>query len=193
MVATSCRKKTWLPALVFITDRHKIAHIFTVIRHLPHHTLVIVRDYDHPDRETYARKIQELCRKRSCKLLIAGDPALAATIRADGLHLPERHSAIAPQWRKSHPHWLITTSAHSLQEVKKAACYKVDAVLISPVFHTSTHPDARPLGVSQLKVLAGKSPVPVYALGGITASNILRLRNANITGIAAINGFHTSL
>ena len=53
-------------------------------------------------------------------LLIADDPALAAQIGAAGLHLPEARMKEAAHWRARFPHWIITSSAHSLRALMGA-------------------------------------------------------------------------
>ena len=76
-------------------------------------------------------------------LLIADDPALAAISARHGLHLPEARMREAAHWRARHPDWLITASAHSLRALMRRA--HADAVFLSPVFATASHPDAPPL------------------------------------------------
>ena len=49
-----------------------------------------------------------------------------------------------------------------------AAKRAMDAVFLSPVFPTRSHPEAATLGVHGFHVLAQQSPVPVIALGGMT-------------------------
>ncbi|HWU55159.1 MAG TPA: thiamine phosphate synthase, partial [Rhizomicrobium sp.] len=84
------------------------------------------------------------------------------------------------------PHWIITSSAHSLGALMQAK--NLDAVFLSPVFATSSHKETRPLTPVRAAFIAALSPVPVYALGGITARNAALLAPA-FSGIAAIGSF----
>ena len=59
-------------------------------------------------------------------------------------------------------------------------------MLLSPVFQTASHPGGRALGLQRFAALARASAAPVYALGGVTAENALRLRATPAVGIAAI-------
>jgi thiamine-phosphate pyrophosphorylase len=54
------------------------------------------------------------------------------------------------------------------------------------VFPTASHPGAPHLGAVRFAALARSTEMPVYALGGIDAENVMRLRQAGIAGIAAI-------
>jgi thiamine-phosphate pyrophosphorylase len=120
-------------------------------------------------------------------LLIADDPDLA--LQADGLHLPERRAREAAHWRARRPGWIITAAAHSLRAI--IAARDVDAVLLSPVFPTKSHPGAPALGPVRAAFIAAAASVPVYAMGGVTARNAGLLAPA-FSGIAAIGAFfHT--
>jgi thiamine-phosphate pyrophosphorylase len=61
----------------------------------------------------------------------------------------------------------------------------VDAAFLSPVFATSSHPGAASLTPVRAAFIAAAAPVPVYALGGITARNAGLLAPA-FAGLAAI-------
>jgi thiamine-phosphate pyrophosphorylase len=114
---------------------------------------------------------------------IAGDPALAR--EADGLHLPEARAREAAHWRVRRPDWIITASAHSLRAL--TASPHLDAVFLAPVFATASHPGAPALTPVRAALIAAQSPVPVYALGGVTARNAALLA-PSFSGIAAITG-----
>jgi thiamine-phosphate pyrophosphorylase len=95
--------------------------------------------------------------------------------------------------RSNSPHGLVTAAAHSRRAIVAAARAGVDAVLISPVFSTRSHPDGSTLGVTRFAALARFARslgLGVYALGGITdATKIRRLNQSGATGIAGIDIF----
>ena len=80
-------------------------------------------------------------------------------------------------------------TAHSLRELGAAGRARASAVLLSPVFATRSHPDGRVLGPVRFRLLAGRSAVPVIALGGMTAR---RARALGASGWAAIDGLAPS-
>ena len=140
--------------------------------------VVVVRARDAKRRRALAEDLYGLA-----TLLIADDPALAEEIGAAGLHLPEAKMKEATHWRARHPDWIITSSAHSLKAMMHA--HMLDAVFLSPIFATTSHPDAKCLTQARAAFIAAHAPVPVYALGGITARNAGLLAPA-FSGIAAI-------
>lgn len=80
--------------------------------------------------------------------------------------------------------WLAT--AHDAQEIALANERGADAVFLSPVFPTRSHPGAKVLGVEGFHRLAVKSEIPVIALGGMTADRAAEL---GWRRWAAIDGF----
>ena len=63
-----------------------------------------------------------------------------------------------------------------------------DAVLLSPVFATRSHPGAPTIGPLRFARWVRESPIPVYALGGIDVPGARRLRHSGAAGFAAIGG-----
>jgi thiamine-phosphate pyrophosphorylase len=164
--------------LVLMTD-DRAADWAAAARRLPRGSVVVVRARQATRRLALAEELHGLA-----PLLIADDPVLAQSIGAAGLHLPERRMKEALHWRARHPHWIITSSAHSLKALMGA--HVLDAVFLSPVFATASHACAKPLTPARAAFIAARAPVAVYALGGVTAQNA-RLLAPAFGGIAAIN------
>jgi thiamine-phosphate pyrophosphorylase len=163
--------------LVLMTDDRKMDWA-RAARALPRGSVVVVRGRDAKQRRALTQQLLGLA-----TLLIADDPALAAEIGAAGLHLPEARMREAGHWRARFPHWIITSSAHSLRALMAASM--LDAVFLSPIFATASHRQARPLTAVRAALIAAQAPAPVYALGGITLNNAALLAPA-FSGIAAI-------
>jgi len=164
-----------MPPVLMTDDRD--ADWAGAARRLPHGSLVVVRGRDKKARATLANALAGIA-----PLLIADDPALAAEVGV-GLHLPQARMREALHWRCRHPRWIITSSAHSLGALMHAQA--LDAVFLSPVFPTGSHKGAPSLGPARAAFIAAQAPVPVYALGGITARNAALLA-PSFSGIAAI-------
>lgn len=150
-------------------------------RALPRGSLVVVRA-----REARARAQVAESLKAIAPLLIAGDGALAARVGAAGIHLPQARAREAMAWRVRRPDWIITAAAHSLRALM--GLREVDAVFLSPIFPTASHPGARCLSPVRAGFIAAAATVPVYALGGVTARNAMRLP-VSFSGVAGIEGF----
>ena len=192
-VRSNKRHRRDLPPLILMTDEVRLADPEAAILALPRGSAVIFRHYRANDRRMIAKGLARACRRRGLKLLIAGDVRLAIEVGAQGLHLPEylARRLACHRWgrRGLKPDWLITVAAHSLIALQRARRLGADAVLLAPVFATASHPDARPLGPLRFSAWVRESPVPVYALGGVTAANARRLAASGAAGIAGIAAF----
>jgi thiamine-phosphate pyrophosphorylase len=173
--------------LVLVTDDARPP--LAAAKALPRGSWVILRARDDARRAQLASELQAIAHTRGLALLIANDGDLAAKIGADGIHLSETHARDAAHWRARHPDWLVTAAAHSLRACAQSR--DADAVLLSPIFATSSHPDAATLGAIRARRIAQASPVPVYALGGIDARNVANLSGARLFGIAAISSLQS--
>jgi thiamine-phosphate pyrophosphorylase len=137
---------------------------------------VIVRSKG--DAAPLARALLKL---RRVGVIVAGDPLLAAGLGADGFHLPEARAGEIAYWRARMPAMFVTTSAHSLRALMHN---RADAVLLSPIFPTASHPERTALTAVRANLIARHSGVPVYALGGVDARNVGLLHG--FQGVAAI-------
>lgn len=174
-----------------LTDRARLANPLPAVETLPRGSAVILRHYGDPQREALAFRLAAACRLLGLRLLIADDIPLAARVGADGIHLPEyrtRRPRRGPTLR-SRSGWLVTAAAHSPRAIMRAAQAGADAVLLAPVFPTNSHPGAASIGPLRFAAWTRQSPVPVYALGGISIPSARRLTASGAAGFAGIEGF----
>jgi 8-oxo-dGTP diphosphatase len=87
----------------------------------------------------------------------------------------------------------IAISCHSLEELKLAQDLNADFVTLSPVRETSSHPEAQPLGWSQFEEWVKLATIPVYALGGMSVSDLTQSFRSGAQGIAGISTWSTDL
>jgi thiamine-phosphate pyrophosphorylase len=182
--AASAAPGAW-PPLALMTDDERLPDPVVAARALPRGSLAIVRARDPKHREILTRELLGVARIRDLVVLVAGDPALAARLGADGLHLPARRAGETLSWRAHFPHFRISVAAHTLGEILRAAQLGADAVFLASVFPTGSHPRRAALAPLRASFIARAVRIPVYALGGVTAENAARLSSA-FSGIAAI-------
>lgn len=80
---------------------------------------------------------------------------------------------------------LLGLSVSTPAELARAeATGTVDLVGIGPVFDTATKPDAgAALGLARVADLAGRTTLPAFAIGGITAAHARALHDSGMTGV----------
>ena len=186
------RGRSCVPPLILMTDAVRMPEPAPFVATLPAGSAVILRHYEIGDREPLARALLRLCRARGLKLLIAADVRLAYAVGADGIHLPEalvRCDPVQARARRG-PGWFVTAAAHGPRALRRAWRAGADAALLAPVFATASHPERPAMGPLRFAALCRTSPIPVYALGGVTAETAKRLAQSGAAGLAAIGGFH---
>jgi thiamine-phosphate pyrophosphorylase len=161
------------------------------------------KDLAAADIASLAREILRAIRAKSspAKLLINSRPDIALATGAHGVHLTAAPGELTPaQVRSIHasanlPAPVITVSCHTLEEVRRAHENHADAILFAPVFEKTftDHETILGQGLDQLRdACRTASPVPVYALGGVTLENAPSCLAAGAAGIAGIRLFHSS-
>ncbi len=171
-----------LPTVWLMTDpRISNADLLRAVRRLPRGAAIVLRHYelDETDRRTLFEEIRAIAGRR-CRLLVAGDPEQARAWGADG------HHGRTPA-RRGKP-WLHSAPVHDHRELIAAIRAGADAVLISPLFATRSHPGVLPLRAARFANLARRSNVPVIALGGVRPRHAGLVRRLGAAGFAAIDG-----
>jgi thiamine-phosphate pyrophosphorylase len=133
------------------------------------------------------------------KLLINSRADIAIAIGAHGVHLTSDRDELTPgqvchlyaSANLTPP--IVTISCHTLDDVQRVREDRADAILFAPVFEKSL-PGGRILqgqGLERLHAACvAATPVPVYALGGVTLENAPACMAAGAAGIAGIRLFH---
>lgn len=179
------RAKT-LPRLWLISDARNDAQLERALRALPRGSGFIYRHYHLPDPARWARfRVLRRAARAKGHVVILADSALTARAwGADGIYGAPR--SLTPRRRSL----IQLATAHNMREIGLAARLGADAVLLSPVFPTATHPGGQVLGPVRFRLLARQSPAPVIALGGMTAAHARALdwpRWAAIDGLSPLS------
>lgn len=192
------RRPKGLPRGLFLTDARlgDDRAIRAAIAALPRGVGVILRLQGQAGDAGLARAVATLCRAQRRVLLVAGDPGLACRVRAQGVHWPDRRQRSVRQpaqrglrRRGLRRRGIATQATHDVPGLVRAARTGADAVLLSPVFPTRSHPGGPTLGPPRFRLLARKTRLPVYALGGIDAGRARALPLRCLAGLAAIDGW----
>ncbi len=148
---------------------------------------VILRERDRPDHEL-AGLLERLLplRRRGVRLLVSRRLDLARAWGLDGVQLAA--DAVEPAQARAWlgPGALIGYSAHSGKEARRAAEEGASYVTLSPIYPTGSKPGAPGHGPGWLAQASKDLPVPVLALGGVTAARVPEVLAAGAWGVAAV-------
>lgn len=161
-----------IPRLWLMTDERQGDALWEALARLPRGAGVVFRHYglEAAARRALFAKVAKVARRRKLMLLVArpwrsglgnGEHGNRATVRPP----------------------LRTAPAHSHREAIAAIRAGADALFVSPVFATRSHPGAKPLGRVRFGLLTRGLGVPVIALGGMDA------RRARSLGLLGIHGW----
>jgi thiamine-phosphate pyrophosphorylase len=151
------------PDLWLLSDPRNDAALEAALKRLPRGSGFIYRHYHLADAERIARwfELLRLIRARGHVAILADSAQTASEWGADGVYGAPR--ALYPT-----RDLLTLATAHDLAEIGLANRARADAVLLSPVFPTRSHPGAAALGPLRFRLLAAHARMPVIALGGMT-------------------------
>ena len=176
--------KKYLPRIWLMTDPRFGADLLPAVRRLPSRSGIIFRHYELATdaRLRLFRQVLRICRQRGHLLLLAGDERTARAWHADGFHV-RKH-------RRQSKRPIQSAAVHDRTELAQALRIGVDLAIISPLFVTASHPDARPLGRMSFMSLAKQAHgTAVIVLGGMTKRKAATLPNRIVHGWAAIDAF----
>lgn len=167
-----------LPPLLVLTDRTQCRRplVETVAAAVEGGVrAVVLREKDLPTKQRH------VLAERLWRVLAPVGGVLIAASRlvgpAQGVHL----AAADPSTKAP----VVGRSCHNAAEVD--AVSDVDYVTVSPVFATASKPGyGPPLGLAGLRALCARTPVKVYALGGVTRDNAASCLDAGAAGVAVM-------
>lgn len=167
----SWRRRRGLPVLWLFTDAARMPDPLGAIAALPRGLCGVVFRHDGvAGRASLAQAVARQCRIRDVALVVAGDVRLALALGA-GVHLRDGRPFSPPRRLKG----LLTSSAHSRAELRRARMAGVDAAFLSPWMPTSSHPGSPALGAVRWAALARQSGGSTMALGGVEGRVVRRL------------------
>ena len=132
----------------------------------------------------------ELARRSGKVFLVNTHVRLGLQAHADGCHLTSKQDlshAVRLREEYGNRAFLLGKSAHSRDDVLRAAGEGADYVLVSPVLNPlSKESHAPALGFPELERIAHSVEIPVFALGGVVESDLDRIASCGAAGLAGI-------
>lgn len=142
------------------------------------------KDLDQKSRLEFAREVARRCAASAARVLINDDEELAASVAADGVHFSSHR--LRSMTERPDFFW-CAASCHDEGELLKAAELGMDFVVLGPVNHTASHTGVQPLGWAHFREIMSGYSLPVYALGGLNASDLPLAWSCGAHGIAMMS------
>ncbi len=134
-----------------------------------------------------ALEIQKLCKKYNIPFVINDNVEIARKINADGVHVGQTDMAAANVRAIIGNDKILGVSAQTVEQALLAEKQGADYLGVGAVFPTGSKADADDVSYETLKAICKAVRIPVVAIGGISAGNVLTLKGSGISGIAVIS------
>jgi len=152
--------------------------------------VVQVRDKKSSTKEiiTAVKKIRSFLKQTNVTLLINDRVDVAFIVQADGVHLGQSDLNVSEARSILGDKAIIGLSVETLDQAMDAQRETVSYLAASPVFLSTTKLDCNaPWGVKGLTRLCTVSSHPIVAIGGIDLTNIEKILECKVAGIAIVS------
>ncbi|MDA1279348.1 MAG: thiamine phosphate synthase [Chloroflexi bacterium] len=124
---------------------------------------------------------------RHARVVVNGDPEVALSGGANGVHLPENGISVSSVRSVLGKKALIGKSVHSAGAAVQAEQDGADYLFFGTVFPSRSHPGGQLSGIAGVAEAVSAVSIPVIGIGGITANNCKSVIDVGASGIAAIS------
>ena len=145
------------------------------------------KDLDANAFEAEAAKLKILCRRYHVPYVVNDSVEIALAIDADGVHVGQSDIKGRDIRSLIGPDKILGISAGTVEEAIAAENAGADYIGVGAVFGTSTKKNARNLSVEKLNEITSAVSIPVVAIGGIHAGNLLELSGSGVDGVAVVS------
>ena len=149
--------------------------------------MVQVREKTIPSGDLYRLASNLRLVTRGKALLIVNERVdVALAVDADGVHLPSHALPVRVAKQLGGERLLVGRSVHGVEEAAIAERDGADYLILGTIYGTASHPGGKVSGPRLIAEVKARVQTPIYAIGGIDASNAGETMRAGADGIAVI-------
>ena len=137
--------------------------------------------------EAEAERLKTLCAQHGVPFVVNDSVEIALQCDADGVHVGQSDIKGRDIRAIIGPDKILGISAGTVEEAVVAEKAGADYIGVGAVFPTDTKKNATPMTMELLKEIVSSVSIPVVAIGGISAENILQLRGSGVDGVAVVS------
>ena len=120
----------------------------------------------------FAEAMLPITRGAGVPLILNDHPDLLRDVDADGCHVWQEDLGVDAVRDLVQRSCIIGKSTHSLAEALAAEKEGADYIGFGPLFPTATKPDAKPIGLSDIRAVHQQVSLPIFCIGGIKLDNL---------------------
>jgi len=134
-----------------------------------------------------ARRLARRCRELGALFIVNDRADLALAVDADGVHVGQDDLPARRAREILRPGMILGVSTHDPEQARRAVADGADYVAIGSIFPTATKPGFQLVGPELVRRVRPEIPVPLVAIGGITADNAGAVLAAGADAVAVIS------
>jgi thiamine-phosphate pyrophosphorylase len=148
--------------------------------------MIQLRDKSLDDRALIerARQLRQLTRGTTALAVINDRPDVAVAVAADGVHLGQEDLPVKTTRVIVGTQMLIGVSTHDIDQARAAVLEGANYLGAGPTFASQTKAFEDFAGLAYLKQVAAEIHLPVFAIGGISATNLPQVLATGIRRVA---------
>ena len=147
-------------------------------------------DFDEFLKEALCFK--KLCNDYDVPFIVNDNVEIAVKSNADGIHVGQDDMELCEVRKIVGKDMLIGVSAQTVEQAIEAEKNGADYLGVGAVFNTTTKLDADSVSFSTLKEICESVSIPVVAIGGISADNMMQLSGSNVDGVALVSAIFSA-
>lgn len=153
---------------------------------------IILREKDMEEEEyrELARKVLAICKNHKTLCILHSFWDAALELNSPALHLPLHLLRTLPAEKKGRFR-ILGASCHSVEDAVEAEKLGCTYITAGHIFATDCKKGLPGRGLPFLSELCRQVSLPVYAIGGIHAGNIAKVREAGAAGACVMSGAMT--
>jgi thiamine-phosphate diphosphorylase len=134
-----------------------------------------------------AQRLVRRCREVGALLIVNDRADLALAAGADGLHVGQDDLPARQARAQLRPGMILGVSTHDPEQARRAVGDGADYVAVGSIFPTTTKVGFQLVGPELIRRVRAEIPVPLVAIGGITAENAPSVLEAGADAVAVIS------
>ena len=120
-----------------------------------------------------SKKIKNFIKKNiHNKIFVANNPKLITNKKITGLYMSAYNNKTFSFNKNYLFNYTIIGAAHNITDIRKKFLIGCDIVFLSPIFKTTSHPNAKPVGLIKFLLISKMFQNKVYPLGGVNEKKL---------------------
>lgn len=145
------------------------------------------KDLSKEEYQALAEKVLAICQRQKMQCILHTYTNVARKLACNAIHLPMPILRTLPE-KERDAFQILGASCHSLEEAVEAEKLGCTYITAGHIYETDCKKGLPGRGIGFLKKICETVSVPVYAIGGIGAENIQKIKNAGAAGGCIMSG-----